>query len=95
MMNKVKGMSSKIGKKVSDNKGKIAMVAGSVVLGAYGVFVYENVKGMEKLVVEGSKGTYELLSFRDGSQLLAGGKWGIISDEMIDIEAVMDAITHI
>ena len=95
MLNKVKGMGSKIGKKVSDNKGKIAMLAGGVVLGASGVFVYENVKGVEKLVVEGVKGTYELVNFRDGSQWLGGGKWGIISDETIDIEAVMDAITHI
>ena len=95
MLNKVKGMGSKIGKRISDNKREIALVAGSVALGAYAVFVYENVKGMEKLVVEGAKGTYELVSFRDGSQWLGGGKWGIISDEMIDIEAVMDAITHI
>ena len=58
MLNKVKEMGSTIGKKVSDNKGKIAMVvAGSVVLGVYGVFVYKNIKGTEKLIVEGLKGT--------------------------------------
>ena len=95
MLNKVKEMGSTIGKKVVKNKKKIAIVAGGVAVGACGVFVYKNVKGMEKLVVEGAKGTYELVNFRDGSQLLDGGKWGIISDEMIDIEAVMDAITHI
>ena len=95
MLNKVKEMGSTIGKKVVKNKKKIAIVAGGVAVGAYGVFVYKNVKGVEKLVVEGAKGTYKLFNFRDGSQMLDGGKWGIISSEMIDIEAVMDAITHI
>ena len=94
MLTKVKEMGSTIGKKVSDNKGKIAMVAGSVVLGAYGVFVYKNVKGMEKLVVEGVKGTYELLSFRDGSQLLSGGEWCIVSNGVIDKDVVVDALMN-
>ena len=95
MLNKVKEMGSTIGKKVVKNKKKIAIVAGGVAVGAYGVFVYKNVKGFNELVFEGERGAYKLVNFRDGCQLLDGGEWGVLSNGLIDKEAVIDAITHI
>ena len=95
MLNKVKEMGSTIGKKVVENKKQIAIVAGgAVVLGLYGVFVYKNIKGTEKFIVDGMKGAYELCIFRDGSQVLSGDDWVIISNGIINREAVMDAMIN-
>ena len=94
MLNKVKEMSSTIGKKVVKNKKKIAIVAGGVAVGAYGVFVYKNVKGTESLIVEGIKGTYELTNFRDGIHVLGDKGWAIISNGVIDREVIIDALNH-
>jgi len=95
MLNKVKEMGSTIGKKVVDNKEKIAIVAGGVLLGAYGVFVYKNIKGTEKLIVKGVKGTYELSKFRDGWEVLGNEDWAILSNGIIDRESIIDALDHI
>lgn len=95
MLNKVKEMGSTIGKKVVKNKKKIAIVAGGVAVGAYGVFVYKNIKGTEKLIIEGAKGTYSLLNCRDGGQILCDKGWAIFTDGIIDNrDVIIDALNH-
>lgn len=95
MLNKVKEMSSTIGKKVVKNKKKIAIVAGGVAIGAYGVFVYKNVKGMEKTIIEGAKGAYELINFKDGGQMVAGDGWCMVSDiGSLQPEVIIDALRN-
>ena len=95
MLNKVKEMSSTIGKKVVKNKKKIAIVAGGVAIGAYGVFVYKNVKGMEKTIIEGAKGSYELINFTDSGQMISGDGWYMLSDMgSLQPEVIIDALRN-
>ena len=95
MLNKVKEMGSTIGKKVVKNKKKIAIVAGGVAVGAYGVFVYKNVKGMEKTIIEGAKGSYELYNFRNAGQMVAGDGWCMVTDVgTLQPEVIIDALRN-
>lgn len=95
MLNKVKEMGSTIGKKVVKNKKKIAIVAGGVAVGAYGVFVYKNVKGMETTIIEGAKGSYELVNFADSGQMISGDGWFMLSDMgSLQPEVIIDALRN-
>ena len=95
MLNKVKEMSSTIGEKVVKNKKKIAIVAAGVAVGAYGVFIYKNVKGMEKTIIEGAKGSYELVNFPDSGQMISGDGWLMLSDMgSLQPEVIIDALRN-
>lgn len=95
MLNKVKEIGSTVGKKVVENKKKIAIVAGGVAIGAYGVFVYKNIKGTEKLIIEGAKGSYELYNFRNAGQMISGDGWCMVTDYgTLQPEVIMDALRN-
>ena len=93
MLNKVKEMSSTVGEKVVKHRKKIAIGAGCVAIGAYGVFVYKNIKGTEKIIFEGAKGSYELYNFRNAGQMVAGDGWCMVTDYgTLQPEVITDAL---
>ena len=99
MLNKVKEMGNTIGKKVVKNKKKIAIVAGGVAVGFIGFKTYQYksyVSGVEKISIEGAKGTYELLTFPKGDgQMLSGDDWFMFGNKgTLQPEVIEDALRN-